>query len=191
MSCMPLKPPQPPPPNQVHGAPRRSNPLSDQYVRPETSNVLLVAVNVHSSIYDSLWLCKYWYPPNARTPPTKITAYRPIPASMPPPLVPATGPALLCASVYDLAGGSPSARFRVPTSRPSRISRASSLCPTSSKASVASWPPTSSRTSSPPLLNETVSAFVSQARAGSCRRNVLGEGCGVCAYMCVCIFIDG
>ena len=43
-------------------------------------------------------------------------------------------------------------RFRSPISRPSRISRASSLCPTSSKASVASWPPTSRRTSSPPLL---------------------------------------
>jgi hypothetical protein len=42
-------------------------------------------------------------------------------------------------------------RFNVPTASPSRISRASSLCPTSSKASVASCPPTSSRTSSPPL----------------------------------------
>jgi hypothetical protein len=42
-------------------------------------------------------------------------------------------------------------RFKFPISRPSRISRASSLCPTSSKASVASCPPTSSRTSSPPL----------------------------------------
>ena len=42
-------------------------------------------------------------------------------------------------------------RFKLPTSRPSRISRASSLCPTSSNASVASCPPTSSRTSSPPL----------------------------------------
>ena len=43
-------------------------------------------------------------------------------------------------------------RFNVPINRPSRISRASSLCPMSSKASVASCPPTSSRTSSPPLL---------------------------------------
>lgn len=42
-------------------------------------------------------------------------------------------------------------RFTVPTRRPSRISRASSLWPTSSKASVLSWPPTSRRTSSPPL----------------------------------------
>jgi hypothetical protein len=42
-------------------------------------------------------------------------------------------------------------RFKFPMSRPSRTSRASSLCPTSSKASVASCPPTSSRTSSPPL----------------------------------------
>jgi hypothetical protein len=43
-------------------------------------------------------------------------------------------------------------RFRVPTSSPSRISRASSEWPTSSNASVESWPPTSRRTSSPPLL---------------------------------------
>ena len=42
-------------------------------------------------------------------------------------------------------------RLSLPTSRPSRISRASSEWPTSSKASVASWPPTSRRTSSPPL----------------------------------------
>lgn len=42
-------------------------------------------------------------------------------------------------------------RFKSPTNRPSKISRASSLCPTSSNASVASCPPTSSRTSSPPL----------------------------------------
>jgi hypothetical protein len=42
-------------------------------------------------------------------------------------------------------------RFNSPTRRPSRISRASSLWPTSSKASVASWPATSRRTSSPPL----------------------------------------
>lgn len=43
------------------------------------------------------------------------------------------------------------ALFNLPTTSPSNISRASSLCPTSSKASVASWPPTSSKTSSPPL----------------------------------------
>lgn len=42
-------------------------------------------------------------------------------------------------------------RFTSPTCRPARVSRASSLWPTSSKASVASWPPTSRRTSSPPL----------------------------------------
>ena len=48
-------------------------------------------------------------------------------------------------------GGAGTSRFRGPTNRPSRISRASSLWPTSSKASVASWPPTSRRTSSPPL----------------------------------------
>jgi hypothetical protein len=48
-------------------------------------------------------------------------------------------------------------RLMVPMSRPSRISRASSLWPTSSKASVASWPATSSRTSSPPLRERTVS----------------------------------
>ena len=45
-------------------------------------------------------------------------------------------------------------RLSLPTSRPSRISRASSEWPTSSKASVASWPPTSRRTSSPPLSGE-------------------------------------
>ena len=42
-------------------------------------------------------------------------------------------------------------RLSLPTSRPSRISRASSEWPTSSNASVASCPPTSRRTSSPPL----------------------------------------
>jgi hypothetical protein len=49
-------------------------------------------------------------------------------------------------------------RFNCPTNKPSRISRASSLCPTSSKASVASWPPTSRRTSSPPLEIKLASA---------------------------------
>lgn len=48
--------------------------------------------------------------------------------------------------------------FSWPTSSCSSVSRASSLWPTSSKASVASWPPTSSITSSPPLLQATVSA---------------------------------
>ncbi len=43
-------------------------------------------------------------------------------------------------------------RFKVPIIRPWRISRASSLCPTSSNASVASWPATSRSTSSPPLI---------------------------------------
>lgn len=42
-------------------------------------------------------------------------------------------------------------RFSEPIAMGSRSSRASSLWPTSSKASVASWPATSSRTSSPPL----------------------------------------
>ena len=42
-------------------------------------------------------------------------------------------------------------RLSLPTSSPSRISRASSEWPTSSNASVASCPPTSRRTSSPPL----------------------------------------
>lgn len=56
--------------------------------------------------------------------------------------------------------------LRLPTSRPSRISRASSLWPTSSNASVASWPPTSSRTSSPPLLsNLTVSRRITRRSA--------------------------
>lgn len=42
--------------------------------------------------------------------------------------------------------------FNFPTYMPSSNSRASSLWPTSSKASVESWPPTSRMTSSPPLL---------------------------------------
>ena len=42
--------------------------------------------------------------------------------------------------------------FKSPAFKPSNISRASSLCPTSSNASVASCPPTSSKTSSPPLM---------------------------------------
>jgi hypothetical protein len=46
-------------------------------------------------------------------------------------------------------------RLTVPTRRPSRISRASSLWPTSSNASVESWPPTSSITSSPPGCSST------------------------------------
>lgn len=51
--------------------------------------------------------------------------------------------------------------FKFPTSSPSKISRASSLWPTSSKASVASCPPTSRRTSSPPLLmRETGRQFI-------------------------------
>lgn len=48
-------------------------------------------------------------------------------------------------------GTIPTMRFTLPTNRPSRISRASSEWPTSSNASVPSWPATSSRTSSPPL----------------------------------------
>ncbi len=46
--------------------------------------------------------------------------------------------------------------FRLPISRPLRISRASSLWPTSSKASEASWPPTSIMTSSPPLPSHNI-----------------------------------
>lgn len=53
--------------------------------------------------------------------------------------------------VRDLDGTAHTTLFNLPTTSPSSISRASSLCPTSSKASVASWPPTSSNTSSPPL----------------------------------------
>ena len=55
----------------------------------------------------------------------------------------------------------PTCLFNGPTNIPSRISRASSLWPTSSKASVASWPPTSRRTSSPPLLDRNRKARVS------------------------------
>jgi hypothetical protein len=44
-------------------------------------------------------------------------------------------------------------RLRSPTSSSASCSRASSLCPTSSKASVASWPARSNMTSSPPLDN--------------------------------------
>lgn len=51
--------------------------------------------------------------------------------------------------------GTRTPRLRVPTRSPSRISRASSLWPTSSKASVESWPPTSRRTSSPPGCSST------------------------------------
>lgn len=43
-------------------------------------------------------------------------------------------------------------RLSTPILSVSNVSRASSLCPTSSNASVASWPPTSSKTSSPPLF---------------------------------------
>lgn len=50
--------------------------------------------------------------------------------------------------------GKHTTRFNLPMSNPSRISLASSLWPTSSKASVASWPPTSRRTSSPPLVSK-------------------------------------
>lgn len=57
-------------------------------------------------------------------------------------------------------------RLRTPIFNPSRISRASSLWPTSSKASVASWPPTSRRTSSPPLCTISVSI--------SCPCNAIG-----------------
>jgi hypothetical protein len=44
------------------------------------------------------------------------------------------------------------ADFRVPTQRVSKISAASSECPTSTKASVASCPATSDINSPPPLL---------------------------------------
>ncbi len=57
-----------------------------------------------------------------------------------------TGEGRGCSMVVDVTS-----LFSVPTFKPSRISRASSEWPTSSKASVASWPPTSRRTSSPPL----------------------------------------
>ena len=50
-------------------------------------------------------------------------------------------------------------RFKEPTSMPSRISRASSEWPTSSNASVESWPATSRRTSSPPLERGAVLVF--------------------------------
>lgn len=59
-------------------------------------------------------------------------------------------------------------RLRVPTFMASRVSRASSLWPTSSKASVESWPATSRRTSSPPLVDHRwVSASVPE-REGRC-----------------------
>ena len=56
-------------------------------------------------------------------------------------------------------------------SMPSSSSRASSLWPTSSKASVASSPPTSRRTSSPPLNTHQLLA---------CRGGFCGKNLGVC-----------
>jgi len=53
--------------------------------------------------------------------------------------------------MYGKDGKQHTTLFKFPINKPSRISLASSLCPTSSNASVASCPPTSNRTSSPPL----------------------------------------
>jgi hypothetical protein len=55
-------------------------------------------------------------------------------------------------------------RLSLPTRSPSKISRASSEWPTSSKESVASCPATSIRTSSPPLMED-----VSAASSACCR----------------------
>jgi hypothetical protein len=57
-------------------------------------------------------------------------------------------------------------RFSIPTSSWASVSRASSLCPTSSNASVASWPATSRRTSSPPL-HSAGQRFISNTVMGS------------------------
>lgn len=97
----------------------------------------------------------YVYPKYATTAPTSTTAYAAMPMPAPPSDRP-PGPAAILSVEPTLGAGSPSTRFSWPTIRPSRISRASSEWPTSSKASVASWPPTSKRTSSPPLDYSTL-----------------------------------
>ena len=67
-----------------------------------------------------------------------------------------------------------------PTSKSFNISLASSLWPTSSKASVASWPPTSRRTSSPPLHTADLaqSAFLNSRWVRMRRDGRRGEGGG-------------
>jgi hypothetical protein len=67
-------------------------------------------------------------------------------------------------------------RFNLPTSSPSRISRASSEWPTSSNASVESWPPTSRRTSSPPL-SVNVSGFFHVCDRGALVLSKVGVVC--------------
>ena len=64
--------------------------------------------------------------------------------------------------------------FREPTRSLSRVSRASSLWPTSSNASVASWPPTSSITSSPPLLAGAIVSTGFIKEHASTRKQSLG-----------------
>lgn len=83
--------------------------------------------------------------------------------------------ALLCVTVRG-GGESCTCLFNSPTSSWSRVSRASSLCPTSSNASVASCPATSRRTSSPPLRRHVIStatlkyfAEVNWGRSGRAR----------------------
>ena len=72
------------------------------------------------------------------------------------------------------------ARLRSPTRSPLRISRASSLWPTSSKASVASWPPTSSMTSSPPLDTCLSLDLLQKERGGMLRAGRDLRGIGRC-----------
>jgi hypothetical protein len=74
-------------------------------------------------------------------------------------------------------------RFKSPINRPANISLASSLCPTSSKASVASCPPTSSRTSSPPLY-ASQRQFIQQSSWGS----ATASDSGTDLYVATCLF---
>ncbi len=131
-------------------------------------------------IYFPSFCCIYCHPPNATKPPTSNIAYiiTPKPPALSPLLWLPPGPAAILSVEAVFGAGSPSTRLRDPMTSPSRISRASSECPTSSKASVASWPPTSRRTSSPPLT----------MRVSGCRRVEGKDGMGVrCGAGNVCL----
>lgn len=62
----------------------------------------------------------------------------------------------------------PTKRLSLPISKPSRISRASSLWPTSSNACVPSWPATSSKTSSPPLWSSLACELLPSSDKSCC-----------------------
>lgn len=70
-------------------------------------------------------------------------------------------------------------RFKTPAWSWASVSRASSLWPTSSNASVASWPATSNKTSSPPLearKSESVSFLPSACEGLRMGKNWHGHG---------------